>query len=165
LIWSIFAKVIKELVNQKKKRERKRENRKWTRGNVSAQLHKRPMAHQETNLKGYPLSLIPPPTGGPRSSGPLLPLTDRTHRSVLFFPGLKNQSGDHVVTSSSIEVNACPFHPRATPIRSPHSPPPPPFSPSAREAARPAQFLTGARSFCRRLRLLSTESVSPSPSL
>jgi hypothetical protein len=71
----------------KQKRKRNKEIRKRPRGNVLAQGQKQPTAHLEPNPNGYPLSLVPSPTGGPRSSGPLLPLTDRTHRSVFFFPG------------------------------------------------------------------------------
>jgi hypothetical protein len=64
---------------RKRKEEKKIKIEKGLGGAISAQLHKRPTVHPEPNPKGYPLTLVSPLTGGPRSSGPLLPLTDRTH--------------------------------------------------------------------------------------
>jgi hypothetical protein len=49
------------------------------------------------------------------------------------------------------------------PIRSPWPPPPSPFHPPARDAARPEEFLSGAPHTCRYFWLILAPPVSPSP--
>jgi hypothetical protein len=50
------------------------------------------------------------------------------------------------------------------PIKGPSTPPPSPFRSSARDAARPTEFLAGVQRICRRFRTKSAATVSPSPS-
>jgi hypothetical protein len=150
---------MKEIRKQKKKRERKRKkNRKGRRETVqpSRETSPRPNLPQSRIGTAYPLPLADmwAPSVGPRQSSSSL---DRKPRRRPFLPSVNSPS------SFRINPPTVSSPPRA--YKKPWSSSAFALSFSLWIAARPAQFLTGARSFRRRLRSLSTESVSPSPSL
>jgi hypothetical protein len=110
------------------------------------------------------------PTGGSQTGtlfSPTPSLTARTHPSARLVFNLRPKitPGDHAVTAPSILINARPFHPQATPISTPRAPLSSPFDLSRKPPPNQRRFLVGIRSFRRRLRSLSTKSVSPAPSL